>query len=171
MHNPVFEAVRTVLAVREYQDREVSPEIVRRVAEAAHLTASSTNLQPWHFIVVRERETLRRLGQLMRHGPYIAGSAFALVVAYERESRFGVSDASRAIQSMILAAWGDGVGSNWTGFTGITDVARELGIPDEYDVLAVVPFGYPARAVGRGRKKRKPLGEVVSSERFGQPFS
>jgi nitroreductase len=48
---------------------------VRRVAEAAHLTAIATNLQPWHFIVVRERETLRRLGQLMRHGPFIAGSA------------------------------------------------------------------------------------------------
>jgi len=38
-------------------------------------------------------------------------------------------------------------------------------------VLAVIPFGYPARPVGRGKKKRKPLGEVVSAERFGQPFS
>src|SRR5215472_918244 len=45
-----------------------------------------------------------------RTGPDIAGSAAAIVVAYERESRFGVSDASRAIQGMILTAWGDGVG-------------------------------------------------------------
>src|SRR5258707_14715500 len=126
MANPVFEAVRTVLAVREYQDREVAEQVVRRVAEAAHLTASSQNGQPWHFVVVRDREKLERLGELVRHGPYIARSAFAVVVAYERASRFGVSDASRAVQSMILTAWGEGVGSNWTGFTGMTEVAREV---------------------------------------------
>lgn len=170
MANTVFEAVRTVLAVREYQDRGVEDELVRRVAEAAHLTASSRNLQPWHFVVVRDRDRLRRLGQLVRTGPYIANSAFAVAVACEQDSPFGVSDASRAVQSMILTAWGDGVGSNWSGFTGLTGVARELGIPDKYDVLAVIPFGYPARAVGKGRKKRKPFGDVVSAERFGQPF-
>jgi hypothetical protein len=38
-------------------------------------------------------------------------------------------------------------------------------------VLAVLPFGYPAQAAGRGRKQRKPLGEVASSERYGQPFA
>jgi len=141
MAHAVFEAVRTVLAVRQYEEREVGEEVVRRVAEAAHLTASAANLQPWRFVVVRNRETLRRLGQLVRTGPYIAGSAFAVVVAYERDSRTGVSDASRAVQSMILTAWGDGVGSNWAGFTGLTDVARAVGMPDMYDVLAAIPFG------------------------------
>ena len=170
MANAVFEAVRTVLAVREYEEKEVGEDVVRRIAQAAHLTASAANRQPWHFVVVRDRETLRRVGQLVQTGPYIAGSAFAVVVAYERDSRTGVSDTSRAVQSMILTAWGDGVGSNWTGFTGLTDVAHEVGIPEQYDVLAVIPFGYPARAVGKGKKSRKPFGEVVSAERFGQPF-
>jgi hypothetical protein len=45
-----------------------------------------------------------------------------------------------------------------------------VGMPDSYEVLAVVPFGYPKRAVGKGKKKRKPLGEVVSTERFGNPL-
>jgi hypothetical protein len=44
-------------------------------------------------------------------------------------------------------------------------------LPDRYEVLAVVPFGYPKRALGKGKKKRKPLGEVVSAERFGVPFA
>lgn len=79
------------------------------------MSASSMNMHPWHFVVVRDRQVLRDLGGLVRTGPYIAGSAAAIVVAYERKSRFGVSDASRAIQGMILTAWADGVGSNWTG--------------------------------------------------------
>ena len=45
-----------------------------------------------------------------------------------------------------------------------------LGIPDELDVLAILPFGYPAAAVGRGQKERKPLAEIASRERYGQPF-
>jgi nitroreductase len=171
MANPVFEAVRTVLAIREYRDKEVPEDVVRRVVDAGRLTASARNLQPWHFVVVRERKALQRLGQLVRTGPYNAGAAFAVIVAYERENRLGISDVSRAIQSMLLVAWADGVGSNWTGFGGLEDVAREFGVPESHEVLAVLPFGYPSRRVGLGKKNRKPLGEVVSSERFGRPFT
>lgn len=168
--NQVFETVRTVLAVREYEDREVAPDVVGRILEAGRLTASSRNLQPWHFVVVRDRERLRRLGGQVRTGPYIAGAALAVVVAYEKEGGFGISDASRAIQSMMLTAWAEGVGSSWTGFTHLDAVREEVGLPDGYDVLAVIPFGYPRRALGKGRKNRKPLGEVASAERFGTPF-
>lgn len=167
----VFEAVRTVLAVRSYQERPVPADVIRRIVEAGRLTGSSKNLQPWHFIVVEHRETLRRLGGLARTGPYTADAAFAVVVAVD-ETRFSVSDASRAIQSMILTAWSDGVGSNWVGFQGgLTEIKALLGIPAAIDVLAILPFGYPAQSVGRGRKRRKPLGEVVYRERFGQPFA
>jgi nitroreductase len=170
MSNPVFEAVRTVLAVREYQDKPVPDDVMGRIVEAGHLSASASNVQPWHFVVVRDRAGLRDLGGLVAHGPYIAGAAAAIVVAYEKANHLGISDVSRAIQSMILVAWGDGVGSNWTGFGELDGVRRKVGLPDKYEVLAVVPFGYPKRAIGKGMKKRKPLAEVASGERYGTPF-
>jgi nitroreductase len=117
----VYEAVRTVLAVRQYQDKPVPAEIVHRIIEAARLTASSRNGQPWHFIVVEDRETLKKLGALARTGPYIAQGPLAIVVAMEK-SVYAVSDASRAIQSMILTAWSEGVGSNWVGFGNLTEI-------------------------------------------------
>lgn len=166
----VFEDVRTILAVRSYQDKPVPEEVVRRIVEAAHLTASSINLQPWHFVVVQEKETLRAFGRMAKTGPYIAGAALAVVVAIEKDSRFGISDASRAIQDMMLTAWAEGVGSNWVGFGGLENAGSLLGIPAEMEVLAIIPFGYPASTVGRGKKNRKPLAEVVSRERYGQPF-
>jgi nitroreductase len=166
MTNPVFEAVRTVLAVREFQDKPIPDEVVHRIVEAGHLTASSINLQPWHFVLVRDRNTLSELGAMITTGRYIAVAAVAIVVAYEKESEYGISDASRAIQSMVLTAWADGVGSNWTGFAGMEGVRKMVGLPESYDVLAVVPFGYPMRAIGKGKKKRKPLAQVVSAERF-----
>ena len=164
-----FDAIRTVLAVRHFKDTPISEPIVRQIVEAGHLTASGGNSQSWHFIVVRDKETLRQLGQLARTGPYISQAPLAIVVAMD-PSPFAVSDSSRAIQDMILAAWSQGVGSNWVGFNNLPEVNPLLGIPEEVSVLAILPFGYPAQAAGKGRKKRKPLGEVAYNERWGQPF-
>jgi nitroreductase len=165
----VFEAIRTLLAVRSYQDKQVPDAVVRRIVEAGRLTGSGMNRQPWRFIVIRDRETLRRLGALASSGPYVAHAPLAIVVATDK-SRFAVSDASRAIQSMLLAAWADGVGSNWVGFGGLDKTRALLDIPAGLDVLAILPFGYPARAIGRGKKQRKPLREVAHLERYGHPF-
>ncbi|MCL4303738.1 MAG: nitroreductase family protein [Anaerolineae bacterium] len=165
----VFEAVRTVLAVRSYQDKPVPPEVVRRIVEAGRLTGSSKNGQPWHFIVVENRETLRQLGALVRTGPYTGQAALAVVVVIEK-TEYAVSDASRAIQSMILTAWSEGVGSNWVGFLGMTEVKSLLGIPAELDLLAIIPLGYPAQIRDQGKKRRKSLSEVAHRERFGQSF-
>jgi nitroreductase len=62
------------------------------------------------------------------------------------------------------------VGSNWVGFGGLDQVKTLLGVPEAFDVLAVVPFGYPQQATSGGKKNRKPLSEVVSYQHFGQPF-
>ena len=170
MANPVFETVRTVLAVREFEDRPIPDDVVHRIVEAGRLTASSMNLQPWRFVLVTSREGLHELGAQISTGRYVASSAAAIVVAYERDSEYGVSDASRAIQSMVMVAWAEGVGSNWTGFGDLDGVAAQVGLPDTYEVLAVVPFGYPKRKLWKGKKKRKPLAEVASAERFGTPL-
>lgn len=160
-----------MLAVREFQEKPIPDDVIGRIVESARLTASSRNGQPWHFVLIEDRGALRELGSMVSTGPYIAGAAAAVVVAYEKGSLYGVSDASRAIQSMVLVAWAEGVGSNWTGFDHMESVRKKVGIPEGYDVLAVVPFGYPKRSIGKGKKKRKPLGEVVSSERYGTPLS
>lgn len=165
----VFEAVRTVLAVRAYQDTPVPPDVVRRIVEAGRLTGSSMNRQPWHFLVVENRDTLREMGALARSGPYIAAAPLAIVVLIE-QGRFSVSDGSRAIQSMLLTAWGEGVGSNWVGFLGPEAVKPLLGIPDDLELLAIVSFGYPARDSSEGKKNRKPLAAVASRERYGVAF-
>jgi nitroreductase len=168
--NPVFEAVRTVLAVREFDDRPIPEDTLGRIVESAHLTASASNLQPWQFVVVRDRSRLEELGRLVRTGPYTAGAAAAVIAAHERGSRTGMSDVSRAIQSMIVTAWAEGVGSNWTGFAGLDGVREAFGIPDGYEVVGVIPLGYPKRKLGLGKKKRKPIGDVVSDGRFGTPW-
>lgn len=165
-----LETIRTILAVRRFKDTPIPEPIVRDIVEAGRLSASGGNSQPWHFIVVRDKATLRQLGQLAQTGPYIAQAPLAIVVTLDRGSRLADSDGSRAIQNMMLAAWSQGVGSNWVGYNNLPEVNALLDIPQQVSVLAILPFGYPAQAVGKGNKKRKPLGEVASTERWGNPF-
>ncbi len=165
-----FDVARTILAVRSYQEKPIPNDLIERIVEAGRLSASSMNLQPWHFIVVRDRDTLRQLGALAKTGPYIAQAPLAIAVVIDK-SRFAVSDASRAIQTMMLTAWAEGVGSNWVGFGGLEAVNSLLHIPADLEVLAIIPFGYPADAVGRGKKNRKPRAEVVHGEQYGRPFA
>ena len=165
-----FEDIKTVLAVRQYQDKPIPQDVVHRIVEAAQLTGSSMNKQPWHFVVVDDKATLSKLAELIRTGPYIDQAPLAVAVAVEKDSKFGVSDGSRAIQSMILTAWDAGVGSNWVGFSGMPEIRQLLGVPDSMEMLAVIPFGYPAQPAGKGKKNRKPLGDIASHNKFGQPY-
>ena len=170
MAGEVFEAVRTVLAVREYEARPIPDDVLRRIAEAGRLTASGGNQQPWHFVFVTDRQMLEELGRLVKTAPYVATAAAAIVAAGERDNPIAVADVSRAIQSMILTAWADGVGSNWTGFASLEPVRELVGLPDKYKVFAVLPLGYPIRKLSKGLKNRKPPDEVLSAGRFGHPL-
>jgi len=94
----------------------------------------------------------------------------AVAVAIDK-NEYAVSDASRAIQSMILTAWSEGVASNWVGFFGLEAAGGRLGLPAHIDLLAIIAFGYPASPSARGQKKRKSLAEVAHDGRFGVPFT
>ncbi len=166
----VFKVISTVLSVRSYQDKPVPNDLVHRIVEAGRLTASASNRQPWHFVVVNDRNLIRQIASVMKTGPYIAQAPLVIAVATDHNPPYSVSDGSRAIQSMILTAWAEGVGSNWVGFLGPDEVKPILGIPADLDLLAVVPFGYPAQPAGKGKKNRKPISEVASLNRFGQPY-
>ncbi len=163
----VFDVVKTALAVRQYKDKPIPEETLKRIVDAARLTGNSMNKQPWSFIVIQDRATLEKLGELANTGPYTAEAAAAVAVVIER-TRFAVSDGSRAIQSMVLTAWDEGIGSNWVGFMGPDSIKPVLGIPEDHDLLAIIPFGYPDQPTGKGEKTRKPVDEVVFYEQFGQ---
>src|SRR5829696_5327500 len=93
------DAVRTMLAVRSYRETPVPQELVRQIVETGRLTGSAKNAQPWHFIVIENRDTLRQIGALARTGPYVAEAPLVIAVVVEK-TPFAVSDASRTIEAM-----------------------------------------------------------------------
>lgn len=165
----VYQAIRTMLAVREYADRPIDDAIIHQMIEAARLTGSSRNTQHWDFVVVRQRPNLQQLGALAAYGPYIAQAALAIAVVVP-ENQTGFIDGTRATQDMMLTAWAAGIGSNWVGNVNTPEIKSLLKIPQERMVLTIIPFGYPAKKLGAGKKKRKAVAEIAHAEQYGQPL-
>ena len=171
----VYDAVLTRLTVREYKSDPVPDDVVHKLLEAGRLSPSSQNLQPWHFIVVRDGETIRRLGELATQGPFIGDAPMAIAIATDDTPRAQL-DAGRALQQMELVAWEAGLG---TCFVGIREAEQNqvikelLGIPDHLVLLTVLPFGYRLDAdMGRhGRRNRHALSDVAHVERFGAAYA
>jgi nitroreductase len=86
------------------------------------------------------------------------------------EGGTGPIDGARAVQDMMLAAWAEGVGSNWVGGVNTEPIRTLLNIPADRMILTIVPFGYPAKTLGAGVKDRKPLAEIAHAEQYGQPY-
>jgi len=133
------------------------------------MTGSASNQQLWHFIVIDNPGEMKQLTELVKTGPYIAQAPVAIVVVIER-APLAESDGSRAIQSMLLTAWAEGIGSNWVGYIGMPGLNQLLNVPDKMDILAVLPLGYPVKSLGQGKKKRKAFSEIASHGKYGSPF-
>lgn len=165
----VFEAATKRMEVKEYKDKPVPTEIIQKILETGRLSPSAMNMQPWSFIVVRERNTLRKIGELSPTGKYIGDAAFAIAIAVNPDDKWYQVDTARAAQSMMLVAWSLGVGSRWVGGIERDEVKKILKIPDHLQLLTVLPFGYPKHSV-KGIKDRKPLQQVAFLEKYGEPW-
>ena len=164
-----YDAIVTKLDVREFADRRVDDRTKTKILQAARFTGSSMNTQHWRFILVQDKKGLSTLAQDGTTGPWVKGADFAVVVNTDPKIPGSSIDAGRVLQDMQLAAWNFGIVSRF--FTGLKELElrRDFGIPPELRPAAVLGFGYPVRKI-KGKKSRKPLEELVSLERYGNPY-
>ena len=162
-----FEAIATKLDVREFASKHVPWEVKSKILEAARLTSSAMNMQPWRFILVQDRANVKRLAKDSTTGRWVEGADFAIIVLIDPKVPISSMDAGRVIQDMQLAAWNFGVASGIYAGVGEASLRKDFAIPDELKPPAVLGFGYPKRKI-LGKKDRKPLEELAFSEKYGQ---
>ena len=168
----VSEAIRTKRAVRTYRDDPLPDDIVRTILHAGRRSQSAKNVQPWHFLAIRNRTTLGALAATSPNLAYIADAALcvALVTPPPSERKTILFDTGQAAACMQLAAWELGVVS-CLGTVWEPEKARALlGFPGDRHLDLVVAFGYPLPEDAKprqGRKGgRKQLDDVVRWERW-----
>jgi nitroreductase len=141
----VYLAIVSKREVRAYADRPLPDDAVRRVLEAGRLAGSSRNRQARRFVVLRD-DALARAAEAVWSPGNVSGAALAVAIVIRGKGPTGF-DAGRAAQNMMLAAWGDGIGSCPNGIADPEALAAVLGHADDEQVATVLSFGYPARPV------------------------
>jgi len=154
--NPKLEFLYSRRSIREYRQGEVADHLLRDLLEAAMAAPSAVAKDPWEFIVVRRRETLRKIADGLPNGKMLADAAAGIVVcgdlnrAHDRQLSYLLQDCSAAIENLLLAASVLGLGACWLGVHPREDrvlhLRRLLRIPDAVIPVAVVAVGWPAEA-------------------------
>jgi nitroreductase len=153
----VSDAIRTKRAMRRFQDKPLPDEVVRAILNAGRRAQSAKNMQPWHFIAIRDKATLNALSQLGDFAGHLAGAALGVaILTPPPEQRFSIMfDAGQAAAYMQLAAWELGVAS-CPATIYEPDKARELlGFPDDMHIRIALSFGYPLPESTPPRPPRK----------------
>lgn len=158
----ILDLIRTKRAVREFSSQPVPEEIVGEILEAGRLAQSSKNDQPWHFVLVHDRETLRRLSTCGRYAGHLAGADFAVALVLQPGYDF---DMGQAAAYMQLAAWDRGVASCIASMWEPDKAKAILGVPAEKQLNTAISFGYPAQRPGKIRDRR-PLEDIVRREKW-----
>src|SRR2546423_3734330 len=104
----VSELIRTKRAVRQFTDEPLSEEAIRSILHAGRRAQSSKNTQPWHFIAIRDRETLRQLSQCGAYAGHLAGASFAVALIATTADSFDLGKAAAYLQLVALVL---GIGS------------------------------------------------------------
>ena len=169
-----LETVRSVRQVRQYEPGEVSDADLNQILEIARWSGSSRNTQPWRFVVVRDKDTLKKLSDLRPNITWVADGALAIALVFPGENEVHEAyDEGRVSERIMIAALMLGLGAGTAWFIENEGVAKDLlGVPQDmvlHSVMVVGPYVTSKDPRPTGPKPgRKSLDELVSYERWGE---
>lgn len=150
-----MDAIKNIIgrrSIRKYTEKKIPRDIVDSLLDAGMHAPSARNLQPWHFIVVDDREMILALSEAHPYATMLRDAALAILVCGDRNIQemdgYIVQDCSAATQNIMLAAHAMGIGSVWLGMyprrERMQEISKLLGIPDHILPVSLISLGYPA---------------------------
>lgn len=187
--NPVLSALLSHHSVRRFLDAPVSNEQLSSIVAAAQSAPTSSNLQVWSVIAVRDPSIKDRLSELAAQQEFIRQAPLFLVwvVDYSRVRQLaerhgtrvdgldffesavlGSIDTGLAAQNALVAAESLGLGGVFVGAirNKTSEVAELLGLPDNVAPLFGQALGVPDPQEQAGIKPRLPQTAVLHHDRY-----
>ena len=151
----VLDNIATRTSVRDYEARPVEKEKIEKMLRAAMAAPTAMNKQPWHFVVVDQRNVLDALAGVNPYAKMLKKAPLAIVVCGNTDKMiegggrdFWIQDASAATENLLLAAHAMGLGAVWTGAYPSEErcisISKVLSLSDNLIPLNMIVVGYPA---------------------------
>ncbi|MFA9437029.1 MAG: nitroreductase family protein [Candidatus Bathyarchaeota archaeon] len=147
-----LDAILARRSIRKYTSELVTDEDIKKLLEAAMAAPTGGNRKPWHFIIIKERETLDRLAVRHPYGKMLTEAPLCIAVCGDPSltplpRNFIPQDCSAATMNILHAAVALGLGAVWIGLAldEHYDMARSLlGIPEDIVPHNLIAIGHPA---------------------------
>lgn len=172
----VLEAIRSRCAVRQFKSDSIPDEVLFKILEAARWAPSPFNTQPWEFIIIKNKETLKSISRFARYSGYLESVPLAIAVVVPHiDGKFSWIEslgehkfaAAMAVQNIMLAAWELGIGTCWVSIER-EKVGEILKVPNTHFVLTIIPIGYPDKEPQEhDENSRKKLKDLIFYEIHG----
>ncbi|HIE10632.1 MAG TPA: nitroreductase family protein [Kiritimatiellae bacterium] len=156
-----LQAIAARHSTRAFRGGEIPEEVLMKILDAGRRAPTARNEQPWEFVLVTDREKLRRIGGMTDHGGFIAECS-ACILVYCRDTKYYLEDGCAATENMLLAATDRGVESCWVAGDKkpyCAAISGYLGVPAGYRLVSLVALGYERESARP--KVRRPLEKMV----------
>jgi nitroreductase len=163
--NPKLHHLYSRRSVRAFAGGDVDDDLVRDLLESAMAAPSAVAKDPWHFVVVRQRDMLVRIAGVLPNGKMLADVPVGIVVcgdlqrAHDQQLSYLLQDCSAAIENLLLAASALGLGACWLGVhpreERVSRIRQLLNIPDGVIPVSAIAVGWPAESPGPRSRYRE----------------
>jgi nitroreductase len=162
-----IETILTRRSIRKYKSETISDTVIRNILEAGRLAPTATNVQPWHFIVAKDRKAKEAFTFGGFNG-FVRDAAFIILGIYKQSEviieKLSLMDVTIALQNMVIAAWVQGVGSCWMGAFDEPKLKNTLNLPVDSGIVGAVAFGIPDE--NPVQPPKKPLNDIVHFDKW-----
>jgi nitroreductase len=152
--NPKLDFIFSRRSIRKYRDKPVPDELITDLLEAGMAAPSAVAKDPWHFIVVRSRATLKKINGILPHARMLRQAPLAFIVcgdlnlAHGQQLSYLLQDLSAAVENILIAANTLGLGTCWLGIhpreERIAGIRQLFALPEQIIPMCGIAIGYPA---------------------------
>jgi len=177
----ILKLISTRQSDRKYTDKPVEKEKLERIIEAARMSPSANNSQPWRFIVITEPELIGKIAEasaakLLGMNTFVAQAPVHIIIVREKpdfstniagkvkKRDYSLIDIGIAAENICLQARAEGLGSCMIGWFDESKLQKILGIPPRKRVELIITIGYSHNEIRE--KRRKPAEETVTYNKY-----
>ncbi len=149
----ILKAIKNRRTIRQFQAKEIPAEILKNLIDAARLAPSAMNLQPLEYIVVNDSKLKDQVFQSLSFGGKLPeeqvaenrkAAAYIIVLTNNNINSEADIDAGLAVENLVLAAYGQNLGSCILGSVNAEKIRTLFKIPENFEIKLTLALGYPA---------------------------